>query len=93
MPVVVSVLILAVVCSAIAFVLLFALIAEVGPVRTTAITYINPAVAIVVGALLLDEKVTVWTIVGFVLVIAGSWLVTRRTYGATLAVAKTVGSG
>jgi drug/metabolite transporter (DMT)-like permease len=93
LPVVVSVLILAVVCSAIAFVLLFALIAEVGPVRTTAITYINPAVAIVVGALLLGEQVTVWTIVGFVLVIAGSWLVTRRTYEATLAVAKTVGSG
>jgi drug/metabolite transporter (DMT)-like permease len=80
-PVVASVLVLAVVCSAVAFVLLFALIAEVGPVRATAITYLNPAVAIIVGAILLGEQVTVWTIVGFVLVIAGSWLVTRRGSG------------
>lgn len=77
-PVIASVLVLAVVCSAVAFVILFALIAEVGPVRATAITYVNPAVAIIVGAILLGEQVTVWTIVGFVLVIAGSWLVTRR---------------
>jgi drug/metabolite transporter (DMT)-like permease len=80
-PVIASVLVLAVVCSAVAFVILFALIAEVGPVRATAITYLNPAVAIIVGAVLLGEQVTVWTIVGFVLVIAGSWLVTRRGSG------------
>jgi drug/metabolite transporter (DMT)-like permease len=80
-PVITSVLILAVVCSAFAFVVLFALIAEVGPVRATAITYVNPAVAIIVGATLLREQVTVWTIVGFVLVIAGSWLVTRHGAG------------
>ena len=81
-PVVASVLVLAVVCSAVAFVILFALIAEVGPVRATAITYVNPAVAIIVGAILLGEQVTLWTIVGFVLVIAGSWLVTRRGTGS-----------
>jgi drug/metabolite transporter (DMT)-like permease len=76
--VIVSVLILALVCSAIAFVVLFALIAEIGPVRATAITYVNPAVAIIAGAILLGEPVTGWTIVGFGLVIAGSWLVTWR---------------
>jgi drug/metabolite transporter (DMT)-like permease len=76
-PVIVSVLILAVVCSAVAFVVLFALISEIGPVRATAITYVNPAVAIIAGAVLLGEAVTIWTVVGFVLVIAGSWLVTR----------------
>ena len=79
--VLISVAILALVCSVIAFVVLFALIAEIGPVRATAITYVNPAVAIVAGALLLGEPVTAWTIVGFVLVIAGSWLVTRRKAG------------
>jgi drug/metabolite transporter (DMT)-like permease len=81
LPVVIAVLVLALVCSAVAFVVFFALIAEVGPSRATAVTYVNPAVAIVAGAILLGEKVTVWTVVGFVLVIAGSWLVTRR--GAT----------
>jgi drug/metabolite transporter (DMT)-like permease len=77
-PVIVSVLLLAFVCSAIGFIVFFALIAEIGPVRATAVTYINPAIAIVAGAVLLGEAVTVWTIVGFALVIAGSWLVTWR---------------
>ena len=56
---------------------LVALVGEVGPVRATTITYLNPAVAIVAGALVLGEPVTVWTIVGFVLVVTGSYLVNR----------------
>jgi drug/metabolite transporter (DMT)-like permease len=74
----VSIIVLAVVCSAIAFLLMVGLIAEIGPVKATTITYVNPAVAIVAGVLVLGERVTVWTIVGFVLVLSGSWLVTRR---------------
>jgi len=73
-----SVVALAVVCSALAFLIMFALIAEIGPVRMSAITYVNPAIAIGAGALVLGERITVWTIVGFVLVLAGSLLVTRR---------------
>lgn len=76
-PVWVSVLLLGAVCSALAFVLMFALIGEIGPVRTTTITYVNPAVAIVAGAIVLHERVTVWTVVGFALVLGGSFLVTR----------------
>lgn len=77
-PAVVAIVVLAVVCSALAFVLMVALIGEIGPVRATAITYLNPAVAIAAGALVLGEAITVWTVVGFVLVIGGSFLVTRR---------------
>ncbi len=76
--VIASMLVLAFVCSALAFVVLFALIREIGPVRATSITYVNPAVAIIAGAVLLGEQITIWTIIGFILVIAGSWLVTRR---------------
>ena len=72
-----SVIALAVVCTAAAFMLLFALVTEVGPVRATTITYLNPAVAVVAGALVLGEPVTVWTVVGFVLVVTGSYLVNR----------------
>jgi drug/metabolite transporter (DMT)-like permease len=72
-----SVLALAVVCTAAAFMLLFALVNEVGPVRATTITYLNPAVAVVAGAVVLGEPVTVWTIVGFALVVTGSYLVNR----------------
>jgi drug/metabolite transporter (DMT)-like permease len=74
----VSIIVLAVVCSALAFLLMLGLIGEIGPVRATAITYVNPAVAILAGVLILGERVTVWTVVGFALVLAGSWLVTRR---------------
>ncbi len=73
-----SVLLLATVCTAAAFLLLFALVGEIGPVRATTITYVNPAVAVVAGAAILDEIVTVWTVIGFALVVAGSYLVNRR---------------
>jgi drug/metabolite transporter (DMT)-like permease len=71
------VLTLAVICTAAAFMLLFALVSEVGPVRATTITYLNPAVAVIAGALVLGEPVTVWTVIGFALVVTGSYLVNR----------------
>ncbi len=69
---------LAVVCTAIAFLVFFALIAEAGPARATVITYINPAVAITLGVLLLDEPFTKGMAIGFPLVILGSILATSR---------------
>jgi drug/metabolite transporter (DMT)-like permease len=77
-PAVLSIVVLALVCSAAAFLLMIALIAEIGPVRTTAITYVSPAVAIIAGVLVLGERITIWTGVGFALVLAGSYLVTKR---------------
>lgn len=77
-PVIVSVIVLAVICSALAFLLMVGLIAEIGPVKATTITYVNPAVAIIAGVVVLGERVTVWTVVGFVLVLAGSYLVTKK---------------
>ncbi|HEV8698845.1 MAG TPA: DMT family transporter [Candidatus Limnocylindrales bacterium] len=73
----VSVVILAVVCTAVAFLIFAALIDEIGPVRSTLITYINPAVAAVLGVLVLSETLTVPMLIGFVLVIVGSALATR----------------
>ncbi|WP_238014020.1 DMT family transporter [Dactylosporangium sp. AC04546] len=70
---------LAVICTALAFVLFFALVAEVGGVRATVITFVNPAVAVVLGFLILGEEVTVLTGVAFVLILAGSFLATRRS--------------
>jgi drug/metabolite transporter (DMT)-like permease len=73
-----SVITLAVVCTAVAFLLFFALIAEVGPVRATVITYVNPAVAAVLGVVVLDEHFTAGMAIGFALVLAGSVLATHR---------------
>jgi drug/metabolite transporter (DMT)-like permease len=76
LDVVVAVLVLGVACTAVAFLLFFRLIAEVGPVRATVITYVNPAVAVVAGVALLGEPFTLGTAAGFVLILAGSWLAT-----------------
>lgn len=80
--VIVSIVLLGAVCSALAFIVMFALIAEVGPMRMTTVTYLNPAVAIAAGALILGERITVWTLVGFGLVLAGSYLVTKKRRAA-----------
>jgi drug/metabolite transporter (DMT)-like permease len=69
---------LAVICTALAFLIFFKLVAEVGPSRSTVITYVNPAVALVLGVIVLDEVVTVATIVGFALILAGCVLATAR---------------
>jgi len=76
LPVVGAVVGLAVLCTAVAFILFFQLIAEVGPVRATVITYVNPAVAMAAGVTLLGEPFTAGTAAGFVLILGGSWLAT-----------------
>ncbi|RQP08610.1 MAG: DMT family transporter [Microbacteriaceae bacterium] len=65
---------LAVLCTALAFIAFFALIDEVGPVRAPLFTYVNPVVAIALGALLLGEELSVQLLIGFPLVIVGCWL-------------------
>jgi drug/metabolite transporter (DMT)-like permease len=72
-----SIVILAVVCTAAAFLVFGALIVEIGPVRATVITYVNPAVAAVLGVLVLNETFSVAMGIGFALVILGSTLATR----------------
>ncbi len=68
---------LGIVCTALAFVLFFELIAAVGNVRATVITFVNPAVAILLGLIVLSEPLTVGMAIGFPLVLLGSWWATR----------------
>ncbi len=77
-----AVVVLGVLCTAIAFLLFFRLIAEVGPVRAQVITYVNPAIAVLAGVALLAEPFTLGTAVGFILILAGSWLATGRAGAA-----------
>jgi len=76
-----SVAVLSVVCTVIAFLLFFALIREVGPSRTTVITYVNPLVAVLLGVALLGESFTLGIAVGMPLILVGSVLATSRTRG------------
>jgi len=71
-----SVVVLGVICTALAFLIFFRLIAEIGPSRATIITYVNPVVALALGVAILDEHVTTGTVAGLLLILAGSWLST-----------------
>jgi drug/metabolite transporter (DMT)-like permease len=76
---------LGVVCTALALALFFALIREVGPQRALVITFVNPAVAVVLGVLLLDEPFTLGLAIGLPLVLVGCVLATRRSPERTAA--------
>jgi drug/metabolite transporter (DMT)-like permease len=70
---------LGVVCTALALALFFSLIREVGPQRALVITFVNPAVAVLLGVLLLDEPFTLGIALGLPLVLLGCVLATRRS--------------
>ena len=84
--VVAAVAVLGVLCTAVAFVLFFQLIGEVGAVRATVVAYVNPAVAVAAGVAVLREPLTLGTVVGFILILAGSWLATGAASPAVAAV-------
>lgn len=73
-----SVFLLGAVCSALAFVIFFAVIREIGPARASLITYVNLAVAVLLGVVFLGEQLTTGVFVGLPLVVAGSYLASRR---------------
>ena len=76
LEVIASLLVLGVICTAVAYLIFFALVAEVGASRGTVITYVNPAVSVLLGVTLLAEPLNAAIIVGFLLIILGSWLST-----------------
>lgn len=69
---------LAVICTALAFIVFFALIREVGAARALVFTYINPAVALAAGVIVLHEPLTAWNVAALALIMAGCVLATRR---------------
>ena len=72
----VSLVVLGLVCTAAGLVLFFVLIAQVGPSRATVVTYVNPAVAVVLGVVVLGERLGPVSVLGLGLILAGSWLST-----------------
>jgi drug/metabolite transporter (DMT)-like permease len=76
--IVVNVLLLALVCSAVAYVLYFRLIADVGPTRAMTVTFLMPAFGMLWGWLFLDETITLPMLAGATLIVAGTAAVVRR---------------
>jgi len=83
-----SIAVLGAVCTALAMLLLFFLIGEAGASRASVITYINPAVATLLGVTVLHERLGVGGVMAFALILVGSWLATR---GARKRVSRTGG--
>ena len=75
-----SILVLGVLCTALAMLLYFFLIAHAGAARAAVITYINPAVAVVLGVGVLHESFGTGAALGLVLILLGSWLATGRAH-------------
>ena len=69
---------LGVICSSLAFVAFFRLNKEIGVARASLVTYMNMAVAVLLGIILLAEPITAGILIGFPLVIVGSILATRK---------------
>jgi len=78
-----ALLILALLCTAVAYVLYFRLIANIGPTRALTVTFLSPIFGVLWGVLLLGESLTWGTIIGFAIILSGTGLVTgtrlRRT--------------
>jgi drug/metabolite transporter (DMT)-like permease len=73
----VAVALLALLSTAIGFLAMFALVQEAGAGRAALVTYVNPAVAVLLGAVVLSEPIGPGTVAGFVLIVAGSVLAGR----------------
>jgi drug/metabolite transporter (DMT)-like permease len=71
-----SLAVLGIACTALALVILTALIVEIGPGRALVITYINPVIAVALGVVILHEHLGPGSVIGLLLIIAGSWLST-----------------
>ena len=80
-----SMAVLGTICTALAMLLLFYLISQAGASRASVITYINPAVATLLGVLVLHEHLGVGGATAFALILLGSWLATRGTRRRTAA--------
>jgi drug/metabolite transporter (DMT)-like permease len=76
MGVIASLLVLGLICTALAYLIFYALVAEVGAGRAAVITYVNPAISVLLGVTLLAEPLNAAIIAGFLLILLGSWLST-----------------
>jgi drug/metabolite transporter (DMT)-like permease len=71
-----SIVVLGLLCTALAFLVYSVLVADVGPGRAIVITYVAPVVALALGVVVLDERPGPGAIVGLLLILAGSWIST-----------------
>ena len=64
--------------TAICFVLFFKVLADIGPARTSLVAYVNTGVAVLLGVIVLHEKLTTGLLIGLPLVMVGSYYASRK---------------
>lgn len=69
---------LGVLCTALAFVIFFTVMADIGPARASLVTYINTAFAVLLGVIILSEPITLGIMVGLPMVLVGSYFASRK---------------
>ena len=69
---------LGVLCTAVAFIVFFEIMKEIGPARTSLVTYLNTAFAVLLGVLILNEPLTTGIAIGLPLVLIGSYFASRK---------------
>jgi drug/metabolite transporter (DMT)-like permease len=74
-----SLIALGVFSTALAFISYFIVMKEIGPARASVITYVNTAIAVVLGVLILSEPLTLGIMIGLPLVMIGSYLASRKS--------------
>jgi drug/metabolite transporter (DMT)-like permease len=74
-----SLIALGVFSTALAFISYFIVMKEIGPARASVITYVNTAIAVVLGVLILSEPLTLGIMIGLPLVMIGSFLASRNS--------------
>jgi drug/metabolite transporter (DMT)-like permease len=74
--------VLGVLGTALAFVIYYKLIAEIGAGRAALVSYLAPGVALFYGAVFRDEAITVAAIAGLVLILGGVYIASRRVASA-----------
>jgi drug/metabolite transporter (DMT)-like permease len=77
----VSAVLLAVICTGVAYILYFRLLSRVGPSKTLAVTYLIPAFGVLWGHLLLHEPITASMVVGCAVILVGTTLATGIVIG------------
>ncbi|TKB45064.1 DMT family transporter [Thalassotalea mangrovi] len=71
--------ILGVVCTALAYILYFRLLEQLGPAKAISVTYLIPVFGTLWGMLLLDEDLTIWMLIGAALILIGVGLTNRKS--------------
>ncbi len=78
LAIVLNVLGISLLCSALAYLLYYQLIADVGPAKALTVTFLMPVFGMIWGALFLRETITIHMVLGTILILTGTWFVVRK---------------